>query len=179
MQGRLGAWATCESPFTTPELAEYGHRLDVIATDHAGNQAAAQKDFIVDLHTVGTTLTAGPTGTISDRAPTFEFEATQVHDEPDPTFECQVDGGGFEDCTSPHQVDPLADGDHTFEVRAVDAAGNIDPTPATRAFTVDTPDTRPDPEPPSNEFELSKPKRDKKRGTATVTAVVPGPGSSR
>ena len=37
----------------------------------------------------------------------------------------------------------LADGPHSFEVRATDQAGNVDPTPAARSFTVDTqpPDT--------------------------------------
>ncbi len=31
---------------------------------------------------------------------------------------------------------PLADGAHTFDVRATDPAGNVDPTPATRSWTI-------------------------------------------
>ena len=41
-------------------------------------------------------------------------------------------------CTSPLTTAALADGAHSVSVRAIDAAGNIDPTPATRSFTVDT-----------------------------------------
>ena len=44
----------------------------------------------------------------------------------------------FAACTSPRTSRVLADGEHTFSVRAIDAAGNVDPTPATRTFTVDT-----------------------------------------
>ena len=45
------------------------------------------------------------------------------------TFECRLDKGKFEPCDSPvkEKLDP---GKHTFQVRAVDAAGNTDPTPA-------------------------------------------------
>ena len=39
-------------------------------------------------------------------------------------------------CTSPATFSGLAAGPHTFAVRAVDAAGNADPTPAIRSFTV-------------------------------------------
>ena len=38
----------------------------------------------------------------------------------------------------PKSYTDLADGDYTFQVRAIDAASNTDPTPATRSFTVDT-----------------------------------------
>jgi hypothetical protein len=43
------------------------------------------------------------------------------------------------------------EGEHTFEVRAKDAAGNTDPTPASRSFTVDTtaPETTITPAPPA------------------------------
>ncbi len=54
-----------------------------------------------------------------------------------------MDAAAFAVCTSPHTTPPLSDGAHSFEVRAIDAAGNVDPTPARRSFTVDTaaPDT--------------------------------------
>ena len=45
------------------------------------------------------------------------------------TFQCRLDLGDFASCSSPFQR-RLAPGRHSFEVRAVDAAGNVDPTPA-------------------------------------------------
>ena len=39
-------------------------------------------------------------------------------------------------CTSPKAYTGLSAATHTFEVRATDAAGNVDPTPASRTWTV-------------------------------------------
>jgi hypothetical protein len=51
-------------------------------------------------------------------------------------FECRIDGGAFLACLSPMRYSGLAAGAHTFSARAIDLAGNVDPTPATRDFTI-------------------------------------------
>ena len=52
------------------------------------------------------------------------------------TFECRIDGGAYAPCTSPTTLNGLTAASHTFDVRAKDAAGNLDPTPATYTWTV-------------------------------------------
>jgi hypothetical protein len=54
-----------------------------------------------------------------------------------------MDSGAWGSCTSPQGYTSVADGAHTFSVRATDPAANTDATPAQAAFTVDTtgPDT--------------------------------------
>ena len=88
-----------------------------------------------------TTIDSGPAAgsTITNRTPTFTFSA----DEAGATFECAVDTAAFAPCTSPRTLAALGDGVHNFTVRATDALGNVDASPAQRSFTVDTsaPDT--------------------------------------
>jgi hypothetical protein len=54
------------------------------------------------------------------------------------TFNCSLDGGAMQMCTSPFSAMSMGQGAHTFAVAATDAAGHTDPTPATRTWTVDT-----------------------------------------
>ena len=79
-----------------------------------------------------TAIGSGPSGTTSATSATFAFTAT----EPGSTFECRIDGGAFTGCSSPKAYTSLAAAPHTFEVRATDPAGNVDPTPATRSWTI-------------------------------------------
>jgi len=88
----------------------------------------------IDTANPETTIDAGPSKPTNDATPTFEFSA----DESGSSFECKIDDGSFAPCSSPATTDPLADGNHTFAVRATDPAGNTDPTPAERSFKVDT-----------------------------------------
>lgn len=81
-----------------------------------------------------TLITEGPTGTIGASAPSFSFNATELGS----TFECSIDGVTFASCASPKQYVGLANGQHSFRVRATDPAGNTDPTPAERIFRVNT-----------------------------------------
>jgi hypothetical protein len=81
-----------------------------------------------------TTIDSGPSGPTADPTPTFGFSSP----EPGASFQCRLDTASFTSCTSPLTTATLPDGPHSFEVRAIDAATNTDPTPAQRTFTVDT-----------------------------------------
>ena len=85
-----------------------------------------------------TTITSGPSGLTKDPTPTFGFSSDEVGS----SFECRVDSDPFGPCSGPGDTytppAPLADGAHTFRVRATDAASNADQTPASRSFNVDT-----------------------------------------
>ena len=48
-----------------------------------------------------------------------------------------MDAAAFAVCTSPFTTAALSQGSHTFDVRAVDAAGNVDLSPASQTFVVD------------------------------------------
>ncbi len=95
----------------------------------APNADDGQEDFIPP----NTTVTSGPPGITRDTSASFSF----VGSETDSTLECSLDGAGFTACVSPKDYD-VANGSHTFSVRAEDAAGNADTTPASRTWTVDT-----------------------------------------
>ena len=81
-----------------------------------------------------TTLQGGPPA----RNPSRSFDFTFVSDESRTTFECRLDGGSWTPCTSVRSVTGLSEGSHTFEVKAIDAAGIADPTPASVTWIVDT-----------------------------------------
>jgi MYXO-CTERM domain-containing protein len=128
----------------TTDLALGAHTVKATATDPAGNTSpeSATNDFtiVIDTTPPDTTITSGPTGTVRERTATFTFTS----DEPAATFECRmgpgsVATGDFATCTTPMTYTGLVDGTYTFEVRARDAANNVDPTPASRTWTVAQP----------------------------------------
>jgi hypothetical protein len=90
-----------------------------------------------------TLITEGPSGTVTGRSSegaaaqsvpsTFSFTSS----EPNSTFQCSLNGGTFGSCSPPFTTPALNDGGHDFGVRAIDAAGNVDPTPATRGWSVE------------------------------------------
>ena len=61
-----------------------------------------------------TTIAAGPSEPSTDHTPTFAFGST----EPGSRFECSIDGGPFEPCSSPFTTGDLRAGKHTLAVRA-------------------------------------------------------------
>ena len=86
-----------------------------------------------------TTIGSGPSGTVASASASFSFSSS----EPGSSFECRLDSGAWTACSSAQAYTALANGPHSFSVRARDTAGNTDPTPATRNWTVDVPSPPP------------------------------------
>ncbi len=147
------AFAACTSPWTADALADGEHTVAVRARDALGNADAspATATFTVDATAPQTTIAQAPTAVTTDATPAFGFTAS----EPGATFECRLDGEAFAACTTPLTAASLADGEHTFQARATDAAGNTDVTPASVTFTIDT--TVPDTTPPDTALDGAPP----------------------
>jgi hypothetical protein len=140
-----GGWSECISPVAYSGLSPAVHTFEVRALDAVGNPDPdpARRAFTVeppaaapvDTSAPDTTIDSGPSDTTESRYATFGFSST----ESDSTFECRLDGGGWGACSSPAEYSELLEGPHTFEARAIDAAGNADPSPASRAWSVARP----------------------------------------
>jgi len=133
--------SACASPHTVGPLPDGGHSLTVYATNGAGEVGSAQRVIVVDATPPETTITEGPAdgAVINDDAPTFAWASSEVGS----TFTCVTDGVTLESCDLVFVLG-VASGPHTLTVTATDPAGNVDPTPATRTFTVSLTGAPPD-----------------------------------
>ena len=139
MPPRLRVWTGC-SPRTYSSLAEGAHSFEVRAIDNAGNVdgAPATYDWTVDTQPPDTEITLHPQSLADSDEASFEFSGSDPGGSGVASYECRRDGGSWTGCSSPQTYSSLAEGAHTFEVRAVDNAGNADGAPAEFGWTVDT-----------------------------------------
>ena len=72
-----------------------------------------------------TSIESAPKPTTRSRVATFSFSS-----EKDATYECSLDGADFAPCSSPRVYAGLTRGTHSFQVAAIDPAGNRDGSPA-------------------------------------------------
>jgi PKD domain-containing protein len=131
-------WQTrkgCSIDFTFESPGTKYVRLSV--TDSTGSSASNKQSFDVasapDTTPPDTSISSGPSGTTSSTSASFGFSSTESFS----SFECKLDSGAFSSCSSPKSYSGLAQGAHSFSVRATDASGNVDPTPATRSWSVE------------------------------------------
>jgi hypothetical protein len=136
----VGATRTATGPFG-------GYRVNVSATiepdadgdgygdetqDRCPTDAATQGPCPPDTDPPQTEITKSPSNRWEKPRAKFKFTA----DEPGSAFECKLDRRKFKRCSSPKTVRRLDDGKHRFKVRAIDRAGNVDPSPAKDRFKV-------------------------------------------
>jgi len=98
----------------------------------------------VDAQAPDTTIDSGPSGTVNSNSATFTFSSNEVNS----TFETNLDGAGWvptdnNGTSTSNTYNGLSDAEHTFQVRATDAVGNTDASPASRTWTVQSDSTAP------------------------------------
>jgi|GEM_PF-2943209 len=143
-----GAWFTagCTSGYSTPNLADGNHTFDVRAVDAAGNIDAtpATSNWFVDTTPPNTLIdSATPASPTNIGVRTLTFHGVDpAPASPPVSLECRLDGGAWftVDCDGDYTTANLPEGNHTFNVRATDALGNVDPTPATSTWMIDQTD---------------------------------------
>ena len=149
-------WVSCSSPHVYGELAEGPHKFEVRAIDNAGNvdQSSASYEWTIDSKAPETQIDLAPPSVSNSAKASFEFSGEDPGGSGVASFQCRRDSDepvGWQLCSSPRVYTSLAEGVHTFEVRAVDQAGGADQTPATFEWEIDTkaPETQIDLAPPS------------------------------
>jgi hypothetical protein len=114
-------YSPCSNPVTFI-VGDGSHTLVVKVVDAAGNVSGPSPPFswIVDTAHPLVSITDKPPLLTNQTAADFGFFAN-----PTPArYECALDGAAFRPCTSPQHYTGLADGSHTFAVRAVSAGGS-------------------------------------------------------
>jgi hypothetical protein len=97
-----------------------------------GCPTQAQTQGACDTVPPETTIIKAPSNLTDGRQVEYRFRSN----EPGSTFECKKDKKPWRKCSSPLEWKRLSQGAHRFRVRATDAAGNTDLTPARDSFRV-------------------------------------------
>jgi hypothetical protein len=106
--------------------------------------------------TIGAVTVSGTTARV-----TFSSEAGA-------RFECSLNNGPFQACTSPREYTGLSAGTHAVRVRAIDQVGNVGPA-AERSFVISSP-PGPPPTPPPPSDDNTAPKVRPKPGSVKVSS---------
>jgi hypothetical protein len=134
--GAKGADGTLTVPFGPAALAQDGEYTFIARARDGGDvdQTPLRRTWTIDTVAPQTTLSSPD---ITEAGVTTLLTATFTPASSEPgTLQCSLDGAAFSTCRTPRTLTNLALGPHRFQVRAVDRAGNVDPTPAARHWTI-------------------------------------------
>lgn len=120
--------ANCNSPASYSSLSSGNHTFQLRGFDRAGNPSAvASYSWTIDNRAPQVRITSQPDRETRQTGAVFQFVATDA-DTGVQSTECRLDNGAFETCNNSISYGPLPQGNHTFQVRARDVAGNTSPT---------------------------------------------------
>jgi hypothetical protein len=129
-----GTANNCSSPYTFTGLSQGDHVATISATDPPSGQSNyTTYAWTVDSIAPIPSIDSSPDDPTDDPSADFKFSSNEWGS----TFSCKLDAGSYADCDSPLTYDDLADGAHTFNVKATDLAGNTS-APAVWSWDVDT-----------------------------------------
>lgn len=150
-EGEPAVFSNCAATGKTYPDAEHPAPLangiwtfEVRATDQAGNRSTPGAmpagtyswevdNSLTDETPPETTLLSKPANPSESSTAAFTYESNEANS----SFECALDAGPFAPCPAAGVLySGLTGGPHSFQVRAIDASGNIDPTPARYSFDV-------------------------------------------
>ncbi|HEX4464996.1 MAG TPA: right-handed parallel beta-helix repeat-containing protein [Solirubrobacterales bacterium] len=140
-----GTWVACTSPKSYFGLAVGAHEFSVRAIDAAGNVDPTPETRSWTIEDTSeppadetppqTSIVRGPTGTTTATTAAFSLSSNETGS----SFNCSIDGGEWESCSTTQTYVELEAGEHEFSARAIDPDGNVDPTPAVRDWTIEEP----------------------------------------
>jgi hypothetical protein len=130
-----GSFLPCSSPSSYQGLGDGAHTFAVKAIDAAGNASTSSAyGWRIDATAPATTLGSRPRSGTTTVSAIFTFSANEPV-----RFECKLDAATFTPCVSPKSYAGLRRSTHSFEVHAIDAAGNVDATGAVHRWTIAAP----------------------------------------
>lgn len=133
-----GAYAPCSSPAAYDDLAVDGveRTFRVRSIQGTTDPTPSVQRFTLDETGPETGILTGPAeGATVPNAVVFTRSTTERT--PDFLNRCTLDGIGPYECNGTSEdLSGLCDRSHSFGIQAMDEAGNLDATPATRAFTI-------------------------------------------
>ncbi len=129
-------FSTCENEFSLSNLTDGAHSIEVKAIDKVGRSS----EPVTHNWTQGTAVptirfTDNPASISKDEVARFEFSGINTQ-QGIVSYQCQLDSGAVESCTSPHDLKDLSDGNHVFSVVGSNTVG-LNSSPIVYRWLVD------------------------------------------
>lgn len=118
-----GEAKVCSSPLSLFALADGLHNLSIVFVDSYGRKGEPSSvqwkiDRLAPKAQISASVPAAEVSSSNSREISFIADESAA-------FECSIDGAPFAACASPVKLESLSEGEHRFEVRAIDEATNV------------------------------------------------------